>query len=241
MNPDKFYNFDLSSLEAMENLLIPSSVCQKCRGINDWRSSYTCSVCSAQEVKDTNRVNDAFVIDDNYKHMKKFIDVFELKIRHYAAKPVVAEMCKNAALYVHFSTYTIDEVMLGFLEEALKNGVQVAGVVGLSEKMNAQISRLNDEYKEICNIIPWQCRYGDRYILPHQKFIIVDGIVGLAGSMNFTNSGFEKHDQNPPFELLWPITDIDTIISVNNEYLSPLFVPEEANNIWYKYVGDAVV
>lgn len=43
----------------------------------------------------------------------------------------------------------------------------------------------------------------------------------------------------PLIELLWTLTNIDTIVSIN-EYLSPLFVPENADNIWYKYVGDVI-
>ncbi|WP_269091687.1 hypothetical protein [Aliarcobacter butzleri] len=44
MNQDKFYNFDLTSLDAMEKLIISSLVCKNCCGINDWRSSHKCVV-----------------------------------------------------------------------------------------------------------------------------------------------------------------------------------------------------
>ncbi|MCT7499991.1 phospholipase D-like domain-containing protein [Aliarcobacter cryaerophilus] len=241
MNQDKFYNFDLTSLDAMEKLIIPSFICKNCRGINDWRSSHKCVICNSLEVKDLNSRDSEKVIQDNYIHLKKFVDIFELKIRYYKTQPVIENLCKNASLFIHFSTYTIDEVMLNFFKDSLKRGVQVAGVVGLSKKISEKIAELNENYPEICNIIPWECKYGNKYILPHQKFIIIDGVVGMAGSMNFTKSGFDKHDKNPPFELLWTLTNIDTIVSINNEYLSPLFVPENADNIWYKYVGDVVV
>ncbi|WP_323590990.1 hypothetical protein [Aliarcobacter butzleri] len=36
---------------------------------------------------------------------------------------MIENLCKNASLFIHFSTYTIDEVMLNFLEDSLKKGI----------------------------------------------------------------------------------------------------------------------
>jgi len=63
---------------------------------------------------------------------------------------------------------------------------------------------------------------GDRvYDVPHQKLIVVDGLVAFKGSANLTLSGWRKAEKG--LDLLEVVTDVDQVIKLHNEYFAPLW------------------
>ncbi|WP_333602447.1 phospholipase D-like domain-containing protein [Atlantibacter hermannii] len=240
MNPKKFYNLDISSIQSIHELHVPSAICTNCRLIHEDSYTTICSVCGMNTLTELNKNKSNFNSSNIYNYLKNYLEIHSVKKRYFSIEPVLEKLLMNAKMYVHFCTYTIDKLVLDMLERVASNGVQVAGVVGLSSKILPNIERLNNKFPGVCKIIPWESATENKYNLPHQKFIIIDGMICFAGSMNLTKDGFSKLDQNPPFELFLPVTNIDDIVAINNEYLTPLFVPEKANDIWYNFIDEDI-
>lgn len=64
---------------------------------------------------------------------------------------------------------------------------------------------------------------------PHQKVIIIDGLIGFKGSTNLTLSGWRKAEKN--LDMLEVITDLKEVVEVNNRYFSPLWANPEITEI----------
>ena len=56
---------------------------------------------------------------------------------------------------------------------------------------------------------------------PHQKFVIIDGLLALAGSVNLTDNGMRNAEKGK--DIIEFITDIEKIISINNNHFSPIW------------------
>jgi len=56
---------------------------------------------------------------------------------------------------------------------------------------------------------------------PHQKLIVVDGLIAIKGSTNLSLSGWRKVTQD--LELLEVVTNVNGVIDLNNRYFSPLW------------------
>ena len=56
---------------------------------------------------------------------------------------------------------------------------------------------------------------------PHQKLIVVDGLVGFKGSTNLTNTGLRKSDRG--LDISEVETDFAEVGRLNNAYFSPVW------------------
>jgi hypothetical protein len=57
--------------------------------------------------------------------------------------------------------------------------------------------------------------------VPHQKLIVIDGLLAFKGSSNLTLSGWRKADKG--LDIIEVVTDVGEVIRLHNEYFSPLW------------------
>jgi hypothetical protein len=56
---------------------------------------------------------------------------------------------------------------------------------------------------------------------PHQKLVVIDGMLAFKGSPNLTTSGWRKIDKR--LEMVEVVTDVEEVIALHNEYFSPIW------------------
>jgi hypothetical protein len=131
--------------------------------------------------------------------------------------------------FIHFTTYNMSYQFIGALK-LVSQRVPVRGIVAGADASTIW------ELKELPREAPrFQCQvFAESDAIrdfPHQKLIVVDGLVAIKGSTNLTLNGWRKVNQD--LELLEVVTNVNSVIELNNRYFSPL---------WGKWsdVGDSI-
>jgi phosphatidylserine/phosphatidylglycerophosphate/cardiolipin synthase-like enzyme len=56
---------------------------------------------------------------------------------------------------------------------------------------------------------------------PHQKLVVVDGLVAFKGSMNLTNAGMRRADRG--LDVSEVVTNFKEVTALNNKYFAPVW------------------
>jgi phosphatidylserine/phosphatidylglycerophosphate/cardiolipin synthase-like enzyme len=59
------------------------------------------------------------------------------------------------------------------------------------------------------------------YDAPHQKILIIDGLVAFKGSTNLTNAGMRRADRQ--LDVAEVVTDFQQVTDLNNKYFAPVW------------------
>lgn len=231
-------SFDIDSLLRFTP---PRFMCQKCCALNlPPRPSFAskdpiaCPVCQVKYLSTDDYRNWQFLeylrkeagTSIEFKnpiahgqHLASIARHFRAKKEHYPPVRALFAFLLQAEQFVHFTTYGISHQFIGALKLAAQR-VTIRGVV-----TNAASNAIR-ELKEFPNEAPrlqiQAFGSGDRvYDVPHQKLIVVDGLVAFKGSTNLTVSGWRKAERG--LDLLEVVTDVDQVIKIHNEYFSPLW------------------
>jgi hypothetical protein len=129
------------------------------------------------------------------------------------------EVLSRARHFVHFTTYGISHVMIG----ALKVTSMRVPVYGFASNVDAntrvELTEMTDEAPKLhAKVIPSSTAAQDA---PHQKLIIVDGLLAFKGSANLTNTGLRKADRG--LDISEVVTDYEQVTSLNNKYFAPVW------------------
>jgi phosphatidylserine/phosphatidylglycerophosphate/cardiolipin synthase-like enzyme len=57
--------------------------------------------------------------------------------------------------------------------------------------------------------------------MPHQKLIVIDGLLAFKGSANFSLAGWRKAAQGR--DVVEVVTDVDQVIELNNRLFAPIW------------------
>lgn len=128
------------------------------------------------------------------------------------------EAMMNAEQFIHFTTYGISALLLGALKMAALR-VDVRGVVsGIKhDTMYRELTEYNDESPRLAlRIFQNEAQY-----FPHQKIIVIDGLMAFKGSANLTDFGWRKAAQGR--EVIEVVTDVGEVIDLNNRFFSPVW------------------
>jgi len=121
--------------------------------------------------------------------------------------------------FVHFTTYGISEIIIGALKMAAV-GVPVQGIVS---NVDTKIMRELEGYEKEAPHFEVKT-YGTKESwkdMPHQKLVIVDGLLAFKGSANLTTMAWRKAQKGR--DILEVVTNVDEIIELNNRYFSPIW------------------
>ena len=132
---------------------------------------------------------------------------------------VLLRALRTAKHFVHFSTFGLSHLLLGALKIVAQQ-VPVRGIVS-----NADASLLS-ELKDFTGEAPkletkvygTEANWRD---MPHQKLIVIDGLLAFKGSANFTLNAWRKAASGR--EIVEVVTEVEDVIALNNEFFSPVW------------------
>lgn len=132
---------------------------------------------------------------------------------------LLLEMLARAELFVHFTSWGISHVLIGALK-ATSMRVPVYGFVSNVENhARVELTEYPAEAPKLkVSVIP---SAQGIYDAPHQKLVIIDGLVAFKGSTNLTNAGMRRADR------ALDVTEVETNVAkvgdLNNRYFAPVW------------------
>jgi hypothetical protein len=137
----------------------------------------------------------------------------------YSPFEALLDAIRQAEVFIHFTSVGISRLILGALLVAAQR-VNVRGVVSnIDESMQAEFKQVNEEAPGM-----WIKSFGKDSTwreMPHQKLIVIDGLLAFKGSANLSETAWRKVAKNR--EIAEPVTDIEEVIDLHNRYFSPVW------------------
>ncbi len=130
---------------------------------------------------------------------------------------------QNAEQFVHFTTYGMSALLLGALKLTAQR-IPVRGIVS-GVKTEVMMREMTDYQDEAPNLSLRVFSSDDGYV-PHQKLIVLDGLMAFKGSANMTDFGWRKAAHG--HELIEVVTDVGEVIEMNNRFFSPVWAGDRA-------------
>jgi hypothetical protein len=129
------------------------------------------------------------------------------------------EVLSRARHFVHFASWGISHLMIGALKVTSMRVPVYGFVSNVEEHARIELAEFPDEAPRLhAHVIqPTQGAWD----APHQKLIIVDGLLAFKGSTNLTNRAIRKADRG--LDLNESITDFEQVTDLNNRYFAPVW------------------
>ncbi len=129
------------------------------------------------------------------------------------------EVVSRAKYFVHFCSWGMSHQLIG----ALKMASMRVPVYGFASNVDASTRVELTEYPTevpglIAQVIPTEQNI---YDAPHQKLLIVDGLVAFKGSANLTNTGLRRADRG--LDLSEIVTNYADVTELNNTLFAPVW------------------
>ncbi|MBE2272448.1 MAG: phosphatidylserine/phosphatidylglycerophosphate/cardiolipin synthase family protein, partial [Anaerolinea sp.] len=223
--------FDIDSLLRFTP---PGYLCERCHALLVDVGHVVCPVCGVQYI-----ATEKYPMPGAYLRSKGLDIHFNDLIEHsqqlariarktresvmspYGTYPPIRalfEALQNAQKFVHFTTYGISVLILGALKLTAQS-VDVRGIVsGIKHDM---VLREITEYREEAPRMKIQLFPNDSPYFPHQKIVVIDGLLAFKGSANLTDFAWRKAAQGR--EVIEPVTDVNEVIELHNRYFSPVW------------------
>lgn len=226
--------FDIASLLRFTP---PQYVCERCRALLAHIEGI-CPVCGVEYI-----ITDEFPSCADYFRQRGLTIQFDDLVAHSQELARVARQLREAyggqtnfppmrallsALneaeqFVHFTTYGMSALLLG----ALKITAQRVDVRGIVSGVKTEVMmREMTEYQEEAPRLTMRVFSGEDGYFPHQKIIVVDGLMAFKGSANMTDFGWRKAAMG--HEVIEPVTEIAEVAELNNRFFSPVWAGDHA-------------
>lgn len=227
-------SFDIDSLLRFNP---PEYLCERCLALLG-DGTPRCPVCGVQYV-----VTDTFPDYGTYLaarglgvHFHNLIEHSQrlARIAHNARETLASpdpeyppmralfEALLSAERFVHFTTYGISALLLGALKMAALR-VDIRGVVSGIKHDN--MYRELTEYEEESPRFNVRLFQNESQYFPHQKIIVIDGLMAFKGSANLTDFGWRKAAQGR--EVIEVVTDVAEVVELHNRFFSPVWAAFE--------------
>lgn len=223
--------FDIASLLRFAP---PRYVCERCCALLP-RMDGLCAVCGVQySITDEFPTYDAYFrqrglalnFHDVIGHSQRLAAIaaqFRENQGHRAAAPyppmrALLHALNTAEHFVHFTTYGISALLVGALRLTAQR-VAVRGLVS-GVKTDVMIRELTDFHDE-APAMAIRLLGGEERYFPHQKIIIIDGLLAFKGSANMTDYGWRKAANG--YEVIDVVTENSEVLELNNRFFSPIW------------------
>jgi phosphatidylserine/phosphatidylglycerophosphate/cardiolipin synthase-like enzyme len=131
----------------------------------------------------------------------------------YPPMRALLEAFAGAERFIHFTTYGVSALLLGAVKLAAQR-VAVRGVVsGVKDAMCRELT----DYPEEAPLLHTRV-FGQDAWFPHQKIVVIDGLLAFKGSANLTDFGWRKAAHGR--EVLEVVTDTREVLELHNRYFS---------------------
>jgi len=231
--------FDIRNLADFRE---PRFLCLKCRGLllraptPEKNESPRCPVCgveyrpssktySAWSVGDYLRSNHSAIQFDNL--LKQCVDLAgttkaDMFVREEQA-PLnnLLEALSLAKAFVHFMSFGISEFFIGALK-IIAQRVPVRGIVSnVDERTLDELTTFAEDAPYGNFEIKHFMRDGSWREAPHQKLIVVDGLLAFKGSANLTVPGWRKAAKG--LDHVEVVTKTEEVIDLHNRLFAPVW------------------
>lgn len=142
----------------------------------------------------------------------------------YSPMAALLQAFALAKRFIHFASFGLTPYMLGVLT-ATAQRVPVNGVVtSNSTRTSDLLKAAQSSYDEVGErLVLRELTAQDSSIdLPHQKLVVVDGLLAFKGSANLTEFAWRKAKDG--LEMVEVVTDVEEVINLNNQYFSPIWL-----------------
>lgn len=225
-------------IDALLRYTPPQYVCERCFALLNAlpeTDAYRCPVCTVMYVP-TNEFPSAgaylaarglaLAYDDAVAHGQRLAllarrtrAALAAQTTDYPPMRALMEALTLAKHCVHFTTFGISAIMLGALKMAAQR-VAVRGIIsGIKrDEMYRELTTHADDAPLLQTRLFGQ----NSQWFPHQKLIIIDGMLAFKGSANMTDIGWRKaaHGQ----EVIEVLTDMREVVELNNRFFSPVWI-----------------
>lgn len=141
------------------------------------------------------------------------------------------EVISRARLFVHFVSFGISDFFVGALKLAAQR-IPVRGIVAnVDERILDELTAFTDEVPSGRLVVHHFLREGAWREAPHQKLVVVDGLVAFKGSANLTTSGWRKAAKG--LDHVEIMTSVGEVIDLHNRLFSPVWAERSG-------IGDAI-
>lgn len=125
----------------------------------------------------------------------------------------------EAKAFVHFASYGISHQMLG----ALKLTSMRVPVCGWASNVDGNTRAEIEEWPSETPGFMAKAINSQHWLqdVPHQKLVIIDGLLAFTGSANLTNRGMRQVDR--AFDIQNVVTDLTEVRRLNNTYFSKVW------------------
>lgn len=129
------------------------------------------------------------------------------------------EVVSHAKYFVHFTTWGISHQMIGALKMASMRVPVYGFASNIEQHARVELTEFPEEVPNLtARVIP---STQSIYDAPHQKILIIDGLVAFKGSTNLTNAGARRADRGLDVSEL--VTDTVEVTNLNNKYFAPVW------------------
>lgn len=129
---------------------------------------------------------------------------------------LLLELLSRAEWFVHFATFGMSSDLLAVFKFASIR-VPVAGWVSKAgNAIRQEVEDWPDEAPQLRARCVAQDQNGD---MPHQKLVVVDGMIAIEGSANLTQAAYRK--ARADWEVVSAVTQVERVVALNNRYFAP--------------------
>jgi phosphatidylserine/phosphatidylglycerophosphate/cardiolipin synthase-like enzyme len=238
---------DSFDIESLLRFTPPRRLCQKCYGLHsdmpldNKYTKLTCRACGVDylatdcySVWDAQRYFDArglsLQFEDVVAHSRTLAGIAR-RMHNFSVAPTTLPysqfppiVCLLDALhaaqqFVHFTTYGMSLQLVGAIRmTALR--VPVRGIISnVSTVLADEFTRYGQESPKLeVKLFERSGNKEDWDAAPHQKVIVIDGLLAFKGSANLTVEGWRKAAQG--LDSVEVVTDVKEVVELNNRLFS---------------------
>ena len=128
------------------------------------------------------------------------------------------EALSRAKHFVHFASWGISHQMIGALKLTSMRVPVFGFVSNVESHARLELSEFPGECpKFVAKVVSTTVGAWDA---PHQKLLVIDGLLAFKGSTNLTNSALRKADRG--LDISEVVTDFAEVTTLNNHYFAPV-------------------
>lgn len=196
---------------------------------NEYKKDLACSICQYKEAFDYSNILKNYTLEDVYKLAKALSSLRQVcdpSIQRRTTKTPLfglLNLLTMSSKFIHICTFSFDVPMLFVLKTI---SIRVPVVVVFNEKVNNSwlLEEIERSEKEDTNLQILQVSRD------HQKLIVIDGLIAIKGSQNFTSRAWRNLQDNK--EIADFETDVTKVRNLNNYYFASVV------NEWRNLTGN---
>jgi phosphatidylserine/phosphatidylglycerophosphate/cardiolipin synthase-like enzyme len=135
---------------------------------------------------------------------------------------VLLQAMLSAECFIHFTSIGVSPFILGALKLAAQK-VPVRGIVSVvGDYLTKELTEFEDEAPRLeVRLFDYKMQPESRDTIPHQKIIVIDGLIAFKGSANLTVSGWRRAAEGR--DIVETETDMRQVIELHNRFFSPIW------------------